>query len=372
MKVIFITNYAIFHEVDLWNSFASQGGEHLSFFFVATAELSEDRIKMGYKEIDKPFIVHSQKMTETQLQVLFCDVDIIVLSDCVDERLTKFLNFAKYIFIKTEHVSKEKNLRCFLSIRKFFLKLYNEFPRSKLYLLAASYYAALDFGHNFFPKDHIYKSGYFPHIQIASNHETRNSFDLLWCGRLLDWKRPDMAVFSLKTLLTKDDRYHLTIVGDGPEKMKLNKIIFSYGLSNKVTIRPFEPHDEILNVMRHSSIYLMTSNKEEGWGVVLNEALASGCVCFASSLAGATNFLVNDKKNGFVFSNKNELKNALISFTQMDDSRINQVRATAITTIRDLWSPEIMAKRLLEVCYGLCSHSSLPQYAKGPMSRFYE
>ena len=56
--------------------------------------------------------------------------------------------------------------------------------------------------------------------------------------------------------------------------------------------------------MKKHHIYCLTSDKNEGWGAVLNEAMSSGCCPVSSIEAGATPYLVKDGVNGFSFDLK--------------------------------------------------------------------
>jgi len=57
------------------------------------------------------------------------------------------------------------------------------------------------------------------------------------------------------------------------------------------------PNEEVLQMMRESHIFIFTSDRGEGWGVVLSEAMANGCTVVASNKIGAAPFLVKHKKN---------------------------------------------------------------------------
>ena len=54
-------------------------------------------------------------------------------------------------------------------------------------------------------------------------------------------------------------------------------------------------------MMRVSHNFIFTSDRGEGWGVVLSEAMANGCTVVASNKIGAAPFLVKHKKNGLLF-----------------------------------------------------------------------
>lgn len=55
-------------------------------------------------------------------------------------------------------------------------------------------------------------------------------------------------------------------------------------------------------MMRESHIFIFTSDRGEGWGVVLSEAMANGCTVVASNKIGAAPFLVKHKKMACYFN----------------------------------------------------------------------
>ena len=56
-------------------------------------------------------------------------------------------------------------------------------------------------------------------------------------------------------------------------------------------------HDETIELMRDSEIFLATSNRMEGWGATVNEAMASGCCVVASDAMGSVPYLIEDGLN---------------------------------------------------------------------------
>ncbi len=58
--------------------------------------------------------------------------------------------------------------------------------------------------------------------------------------------------------------------------------------------------------MERAEIYLFTSDRQEGWGAVLNEAMNSGCAVLTSHEIGATPYLVKDGENGIVFKSRDQ------------------------------------------------------------------
>ena len=57
--------------------------------------------------------------------------------------------------------------------------------------------------------------------------------------------------------------------------------------------------------MRNHDIFIFTSDRQEGWGAVLNEAMDSGSTVVASDAIGSSPFLIKDGQNGFLFKSEN-------------------------------------------------------------------
>ena len=57
--------------------------------------------------------------------------------------------------------------------------------------------------------------------------------------------------------------------------------------------------------MKNSNIFIFTSDKQEGWGAVLNEAMNSGCAVIADAKIGAVPYLLNHYQSGMVYQDGN-------------------------------------------------------------------
>ena len=122
--------------------------------------------------------------------------------------------------------------------------------------------------------------------------------------------------------------------------------------------------------MERTSIYLLTSDNEEGWGAVLNEAMNSGCAVVSSDRAGSTNFLIADKENGIVFRS-NDLTD-LYNKTKLlmdDDAFRKEIGINAIDAICKLWNAKIAAGRLIVINERLLLNKTpITIYDSGPCS----
>ena len=121
--------------------------------------------------------------------------------------------------------------------------------------------------------------------------------------------------------------------------------------------------------MEKAGIFLLTSDKKEGWGAVLNEAMNSACAVIASREAGAVPYLIKDNENGLTFCSGSvgslyeKLKNLLCSPGEQ-----RRLGSGAYRTILEEWNAETAAGRFIELCGGLMKRKTV-LFETGPCSR---
>ena len=88
----------------------------------------------------------------------------------------------------------------------------------------------------------------------------------------------------------------------------------------------------------------------EPWGLVVNEALASGLPVIVSRTVGARYELVSDGQNGFSFdpSAPDQLADRLLEISQLDSDRLTAMRAGAFATAAK-WTPERFGRGLMAI-----------------------
>lgn len=133
--------------------------------------------------------------------------------------------------------------------------------------------------------------------QLPQNSSSRDMKKLLYVGQLLERKGLKPTIEALAAL--KTEAWSLTIIGEGEQKSELIKLIDEYELTDRIVFTGYKQKDEIIDYYYTSDILLMPSIVEV-WGLVLNEALASGLFCLSSKYAGATPDLLIDGENGFI------------------------------------------------------------------------
>lgn len=134
----------------------------------------------------------------------------------------------------------------------------------------------------------------FFRIKRGNNHH--NFVHLLTIGNLVANK----DVFAIVQAFSKlDSSAMLTIVGDGRERAKLERMCEELGITNRVKFTGIVTPDRIKEELCISDIFILASHSEGRPNVVL-EAMAAGCAVVATNLPGISEFIEN-KNQGLLF-----------------------------------------------------------------------
>jgi glycosyltransferase involved in cell wall biosynthesis len=161
----------------------------------------------------------------------------------------------------------------------------------------------------------------------------------------------------------------LLIVGDGPERSYLQALASKLLSEENYEFRAPVPAPEVISLMRQHAIYVLPSSGSEGWGAVINEAMASGCAVIASKFAGAAASIITHRSNGLLFEpgNWQEL-NSNLELLCASPSMRAAIASAGWQSVSSFWSPNVAAERFLEVSSALLRRETVPSYSNGPMS----
>jgi glycosyltransferase involved in cell wall biosynthesis len=126
---------------------------------------------------------------------------------------------------------------------------------------------------------------------------------VLFVGRLLESQKRVLALPDiLQTIRRRGLNATLTVVGDGPDAGALRAKVVQCGLEHSVEFRGTATPKAVKAYMQTHHILLMPS-AHEGFGLVLVEGAACGCVPVASLLSGVTDSAVVHGHTGYLVPN---------------------------------------------------------------------
>ncbi len=112
-------------------------------------------------------------------------------------------------------------------------------------------------------------------------------------------KGVNLLIAALGRLAREEEvPWHLTIIGDGPERATLAAQIARQGLADRITLTGQKPHEDVLATLGQSDIFALPSWRE-AFGIVYLEAMAAGALCIGVEGQGPAQFLRNGE-TGFL------------------------------------------------------------------------
>lgn len=348
------------------------------FCFVASEKLEDNYKKLGFSDLNEnDFVCKAYEDKEKARQIVL-NADIVITgSYAYQSHIRERLRNNKPVIYYSERLFKSNNkLGNFL---RYFKYNYRHGNDNKSPLLCVSGYAAGDYNSIGLFKNNTYKFGYFPEIKKYDDIEelinNKKNNSIIWVGRLIEWKHPVHALIVAKRLKEEGYDFSLEMIGNGEMQEKIHDLVSEYGLQNNVTIfdKGMSPED-VRKHMEESEIYLFTSDKGEGWGVVLNEAMNSACACIASYSAGSTPFLLEDSVNGYSYKNENvdDLYEKVKSL--LDDKNLrNKYSLNAYKAITEKWNCEKAAERIYNLVDCIMNNKNYSDlYEDGIMSKAFK
>lgn len=381
MKIVFFTNFINHHQVHVADELYHSKG--VDYTFVATEPMPDSFKQAGYPDYStRPYLLNAFESVEKKQSALklAMEADVVIIGSAPEEYVSKRIQAGKLTFRYSERWFKSRPW--YLSGPRAWVSYYMNHIRYKnkpLYMLAASAYTANDVYAIGAYKNKVFKWGYFTTVESVSKVKTPNrddstskSISLMWCARFLNWKHPELPVKLAKKLKKDGYRFTIDMFGSGVEFEKTKRLIQDLQVEDVVYLRGNLPNKEILQQMQNHEIFLFTSDKNEGWGAVLNEAMSNGCAVVSSNKIGATPFLITDDCNGLIFESENIDSLYYQVKRLLDDSNLrNQLSRKAVRTMQDVWSPKNTAKQLLNLIDALQKEdeSLIPVF--GPCSRTF-
>ena len=161
---------------------------------------------------------------------------------------------------------------------------------------------------------------------------------LLFVGRFAPEKNLEMLLRALAVRRRAgDDAFTLLLVGDGPQKPRLLQVLHDLNLTG-VHVVKFQPQQELPKFYGIADALILPSSCEP-WGLVVNEAMASGLPVLLSQRTGCRPDLLQEGENGFSFDESSEqsITAALERFGASSDDELLRMGARSAERIRS-WS----------------------------------
>lgn len=116
------------------------------------------------------------------------------------------------------------------------------------------------------------------------------AFRVSWAGRMdEEQKRVGDLVRIMARAREAGLSATLDIVGDGPERGRVEASAVEAGVRSQITFHGWQPVARVMRVLGESDVFLMTSNYE-GMPIAIMEALACGCPVVSTRVSGVEDY----------------------------------------------------------------------------------
>lgn len=361
MKFVFISNFLTHHQrpfVEEMNKL-----EGVSLLFIETGKMPEHRKALGYRDEASAYSVRYEEVRDAIHDVIqTCDV--LITGGVYPEFIRIANQYQKTVYVFSERIFKDEGI----TVRHMLQQLkYCRFRSvlKKAYLFCCGAFVLADYRAAGLFKERAYQWGYFPAFQPhlpESLIARKNKREILWCGRFLSWKHYDDAIEAVFRLKNEGVDVSMTMIGVGEKLEHAEKLVSDYHLQDNVRFRGAMPPEKVREYMERAGIFLFTSDRWEGWGVVINEAMNSGCAVVASDAAGSVPLMISHENNGVIYPSGN-IDAICIYIRRLLDSPREQARlgVNAYSTVAAQWNPQNAAYRLTALSRHILDGETMPK-----------
>lgn len=201
-------------------------------------------------------------------------------------------------------------------------------------------------------KKHFNQDSIVVHNMIAkafcnSNFDsiTNKKIQFVATGSLIYRKGFDLLPKAFSMLDLPNEQWELTIIGEGNEYGNLTQQIHSTSLQNNIHLVGIKTKEQIAEILKNSSIFLLPS-RNENFSVAVLEALACGLPVIAS-ICGGIRECINEK-NGLLFpvDDVEKLSQSILYAAQHIDK---YDRKAIAEDCQARFAPEVIAKQLTQI-----------------------
>lgn len=193
--------------------------------------------------------------------------------------------------------------------------------------------------------------------EIEAVESSEIESDVIFAGRLIREKNVDTLICVIGELVNRRVPVKCCIVGDGPEREKLESLAGSMGLMNHITFFGFLEHqEEVYALMKSSRVFVFLSSRE-GFGLVVPEANACGLpVIVVKAKHNAASSLVRHEESGFVCDLDVEQIANTTQRLLTDDVMYDRMRSAAVAWAQQFdW--DVTARRTEQVYLNMAARN---------------
>jgi glycosyltransferase involved in cell wall biosynthesis len=222
-------------------------------------------------------------------------------------------------------------------------------PTSKLLIRRAKGFLAVSvFAENYFKSfgvetSKVYRFGYFRNVEKPDFIEAKSEIQqLIFVGQLIERKGIFTLLEALKSLVEKNQSFHLNIIGGGILENHIKQYIQTNNLGDFITLQGVIDSENVAHFIQKADLLILPS-LFDGWGIVVNEAIQNYVPVLISDQCGAKE-LVKHGENGLVFEAQNvkSLSKQVLKFLQLSKEEKANMKIKVMDTSQKIEIPQIV------------------------------
>lgn len=173
---------------------------------------------------------------------------------------------------------------------------------------------------------HVVSPGIADDFAVNTRVPKTDAPSLVAVGRLAPVKQFDELIRLMVDIVQEIPHVRLTIVGDGPDRETLSRLITELGMDRHITLAGRVSQEELVRLYQ-SSWLVVSASHSEGWGMTITEAAACGTPAVAL-LNDGHRAAIHDTVTGVLSENLARLRGDIVS-VMMDQVRRENLGAQA-------------------------------------------
>ena len=180
----------------------------------------------------------------------------------------------------------------------------------------------------------------------------------LFCGQMIPRKGVDVLVRAFDALVVAGARARLLLVGRRADLDDMLRPV-SAATKDRISYEGFITPDRLPEVFERADVFVLPS-RHDGWGVVVNQAMAAGLPIICTEAVGAGFDLVRDGVNGFRIPVNNPAKLTEVMKFFLEDKQRQLSFGAASRALAAQWTPQQGAEKWLTVLRKVMAQDANP------------
>jgi glycosyltransferase involved in cell wall biosynthesis len=187
-------------------------------------------------------------------------------------------------------------------------------------------------------------------FSLRRTHRAKKPIKVVFLGRLVPYKGPDMLVEAAAPLVRSGD-VTVDIIGDGPMMQELTALVRKLGAQDGIRLPGWVEHSKVQEWLAKSDVFAFPSVREFGGAVAL-EAMAVGAVPIVLDYGGPAELVTEKTGYRVPMGDREQIVErfrAILAELAQNPQEIENRSQAALRRARELFTWEEKARRTLKI-----------------------